>query len=447
MQWKAKWSIFLLLASLGLECACAGHVYWTDRRSGQTAIRRMGFDGSAPTTGTPLLPVSGDPRGMAVDAAGSRFFFGNGTQIWRAQLDGTGGAAAVTAQSALRDVLFRRDLNALLWGDETAGMVRRADAASFALSGAPDWPKPATGAYYVEVAAKFGRVIWGDSNSTIYAVPLEGSTASTPLKTGLQGLRGIAFDPLTSHLYWCERDAKAVKRAPLTETAGVLSLGAAQVVYGGLDTPHGLALDVLARKLYWTDTGTNSGTGAGDSGVSRGDMDPPFGPQEILIGAANASEPPATVFATQAWDVDLDRMATTYAAWVARFFPRNAPAAQTALDADPDQDSHTNLQEYVLGANPLRLETGSLVKAAWTDQHGVTVMYRRRRNVTDAEHRVEISADLLSWFTPLAQVTEVSVTPVPEDESVEDVVLAMPTEYVRDNQQQFLRISTMHLMP
>ena len=104
--------------------------------------------------------------------------------------------------------------------------------------------------------------------------------------TGLIRTRGVKVDPNGGYYYWCDRESHKVQRKPING-------GEIEDLYTGLDTPHGMTLDIRAGKIYWVDTGTNSIGGLGAKAVSRGDMDG-SGAQEVL---ANMSQP---------WDLTLD---------------------------------------------------------------------------------------------------------------------------------------------
>ena len=438
----------------GLAQTMAGGVYWTDRASGQKAIRRMGFDGASPTTTTPFIALSAadDPRGVALDVAAQKLYYGSGTQIVQANLDGTPASGKITGLTAVRDVRVRRDLGAILWCDENANRVGRADLSTLVTSGAPDWPKPASQAYYVDVAAPFGLVIWGGSgNNTISAAPYSGGTTSIPLlSTGIDELRGVCFDPLSSAVFWCDRNNKVVRRATLAVTAGVPSLGAVTTLYSGLDAPHGLVLDSAARKLYWVDSGANSGVGTGDSGVTRGDMDAPTGPAEVLIGTTNAAAPPVTVFNGQPWDLDLDRRTPTYPEWVSRVFARNALTATTDKTADPDADGAPNWREYMLGTHPLRPDQPvyepMIVAGPVTNSEHLAIKYRRRVGMTDAQIVPQFSNSLENWIDdelfqpPVSFFVEVSKSPLPEDEGVEEVIVRKTTALTAGAPPTFMRL-------
>ena len=231
-------------------------------------------------------------------------------------------------------------------------------------------------------------------------------------------LLGMVSMARAGGVYWTDRGASLIKRMSFDGTGLqtiTLSHPAVQTLYSNLDTPHGLALDIPARKLYWADTGNNAGTGVGDKAVSRGDFDGST-PIEVL---ATGSEP---------WDVDLDLRCRSYAEWRARYFRRDASPAQTNPTADPDGDGLPNAVEYALGLPPLRaaipgLPQGLLIAEPLTNVLYHAIKSRRRAGTTDLSCYVQVSTNLTDWVGSLtaAQTTEFQVTPL--DDGMEEVTV------------------------
>lgn len=398
----------------GLPCL-AGHIYWTDRTSGARKVRRMTLNGGSPTTTTPLISLgSADCRGIAVNVATNKIYYGIGTGIAEANLNGTGAVTRIANLSAVRDLKWHPgppDGGFLYWCDQTggtppnvsgSGTIRKASAANWAVDTA-DW-KMAPDAYYMDIdtAAPTPRIYWGDSNNTMASTLLAPTAITSDGSMGISAanIRGIAVDDAQSMVYWTERDAKAIYRCPLAANRTQLDLAARTTLYTNLDTPHGIEIDVVARKIYWVDSGTNSGVGQGDSGVSRGDMDAPYGAQEVLIGVANASYPPQTALVQQPWDLDLDLRSADYAAWVARFFPNSATTAQKASTADPDADGLNNSLEYATCTNPLR-PNAAPVEVERLPSGTLRIRYRQIGNNADLTLVPQVSTDLIQWHTNL----------------------------------------------
>ncbi len=394
----------LLVLLIATPCL-AGHIYWTDRFGSSTrTIRRMGLNGSAPTATTPLILVgTPDCRGIAVNVAANRLYYGVGTGIAEANLNGTGASTRLTGLTAVRDLKWDAAADRLYWCDQTAsgGLIRRTAvvapwvAETSSTLTAPD-------AYYMDIqqsAQPQPRFFWGTSGANIESTAFSGTgtaSSSGSLLSSGSNVRGLAVDEAGNMLYWTERDAKAIFRAPIPPLGQALDLTKRETLYQGLDTPHGLEIDPLARKIYWVDSGTNAGTGQGDGGVSRGDMDSPRGPMEIFIGTTNAAAPPRTVLQGQPWDVDLDLRSANYAEWTARFFRADAAPAVTASQADADGDGLKNALEYALATNPLAF-TPQPWQATRLPDGRWQIRFTQIGSNTDLRLSPQVSADLVTW--------------------------------------------------
>ena len=376
--------------------ADAGGVYWSDR--GASQLKRMNFDG----TGLRTITLSGavtspgtNVRGIAVDNVSNRIFWAdNGfARLLRANFDGSASTILYTitnGNSFPADVRLDLGNQFFYWCDQLRNRIQRStlDGASVIdviTSAAP------TGPYFMDLDIPAGNIYWGDFNGgSIFRANLDGSARET-LLTGNNQTRGVKLDPRERMLYWINRNDKKVHRCPLSAFAGgtiPLTHPAVQTLYTNLDTPHGLALDIPARKLYWADTGTNPGNGTGGQSVCRGDFDGST-PLEIL---ATGSEP---------WDVDLDLRCANYTEWTQRCFRREATPVQTSPDADPDGDGIPNAVEYAFDLSPMHADRSGLPTGLVTvgpvqgNYHAVN--YRRRIETSDLHYDVQVSTNLTEW--------------------------------------------------
>jgi hypothetical protein len=396
----------------------AGGVYWTDR--GASQLKRMSFDGSnlqtIPLSGAVTSPGS-NIRGLAVDGSSNRLFWAdNGLdRLLRANLDGSGSTILYTVpggNSFPADVRLDLANQLFYWCDQLRNVIQRSN-----LDGANVvnviTNAAATGPYFMDLDLAAGKIYWGDfGGGAIYRANLDGSSRET-LLTGNNNTRGVRVDPRGQMLYWINRDDKKVHRCPLAAfTGGTIPLThpAVQTLYTNLDTPHGLALDLRARKLYWADTGTNPGNGEGGQSICRGDIDGST-PLEIL---ATGLEP---------WDVDLDLRCADYAEWTRRCFRRDANPSDTAPGADPDGDGIPNAVEYALDLPPLYADRSELpagfiaVGPTQADYHAIT--YRRRLGASDLTYAVEVSTNLTQWTGNNPVPTTVELLPVPLGDGME----------------------------
>ena len=61
----------------------------------------------------------------------------------------------------------------------------------------------------------------------------------------------IGYDPVDGHVYWTDDEVKAIRRSRIDGSE------ATTLVSTELNHPDGIAVDWVARNLYWTDTGTD----------------------------------------------------------------------------------------------------------------------------------------------------------------------------------------------
>jgi DNA-binding beta-propeller fold protein YncE len=387
---------WLLLFPFLVNGLSAGGVTWTDR--GASAIKRMNFDGTALVTvsvsGAVVSPGT-NIRGIALDVSGGRMFWADngGDRILRANLDGT---SATILASLPAGISFPADVRLDLTGeriyfcDQQRNLLQRM---TFSGAGLETVINTANGnqPYFLDVVLAAGKVYWGGFTSgNLYRANLDGSAIET-IVTGNNNVRGVCVDSAGGMIYWINRDDKKVHRCLLSALpVNVLTSPAVQTLYQGLDTPHGLVLDLPARKLYWADTGSNVGIGLGDKAVSRGDLDGAT-PLEVL---AAGSEP---------WDVDVDPRCATYGEWRARYFRKDAPVSVTASVADPDGDGQINALEYACGSHPLHAGAPASPVVGFIYHDGVTgfphlaVRFHRRPASTDLVYFVQVSEDLVAW--------------------------------------------------
>lgn len=390
--------------------AQAGGVYWSDR--GASQLKRMNFDGSNLQT----IPLSGavtspgtNIRGLAVDGVSNRIFWAdNGAdRLLRANFDGSASTILYTiagGTSFPADVRLDLGNQLFYWCDQQRNRIQRSTLNGGSVTEVITNAAAAGGPYFMDLDVPMGKIYWGDfSGGSIFRANLDGSARET-LLTGNNMTRGVRLDPREQMLYWINRDDKKVHRCPLSAFAGgtiPLTHPAVQTLYTNLDTPHGLVLDIPARKLYWADTGTNPGLGEGGQSVCRGDFD---GSTSLEILATG----------TEPWDVDLDLRCASYSEWVLRCFRRDATLVQTSPDADPDGDGIPNAVEYALDLSPLRADRSELpagfvaVGPTQGEYHGVN--YRRRIGAGDLHYDVEVSTNLTQWAG--GATVEIRVTPL-----------------------------------
>jgi hypothetical protein len=431
---------FILLALHVSWLAHAGGIFWTDRGANQ--LKRMNFDGTSLQTislsGAVTVPGS-NTRGIAVDIVNEQIFWAdNGAdRLLRANFDGSSSVILHTitgGNSFPADVWLDPVSQLLYWCDQRRRRIQRA---TFNGNSVTDviTNTGSTGPYFMNMDTVAGKIYWGGfGDGSIYRANLDGSEHEL-LLTGNNDTRGVGVDREGGMLYWINRNDAKVHRCPLSAFVnGTIPLTHpdVQTLYEGLDTPHGLMLDIPARKVYWADTGTNPGSGSGGSAVSRGDFDG-SSPMEIL---ASGSQP---------WDVDLDRRCRSYGEWRLRCFRKDATTEQTNHDADPESDGIRNVLEYAFNLPPLHHTTagipaGSLITGpvAGAQYHALT--FRRRIGTSDLTYYVQVSTNLTTWLgTPAdPRTTEIETTSLGDDMEEVTVRTLYPLSGI---QSHFMRLN------
>lgn len=420
-----------------ISAAHAGGIYWTNR--GQGLLERSLYDGTG--RATVLSNAGANVRGLWLDLPNSRIYYcDNGADIiHRLNLDGTGriNLITLTAPAFPADIELNPAAGHLYYCDQTKAHIRRTNL---------DGSNPVTlvtdttyQPYYLDLDLVNGKIYWGDfdglssNTGNVFRMNLDGSGRETVV-TGNLETRGVCVDPDGGRLYWVNRNFAGIMRCKLSDLpVSATDASKAQMLYSGLDTPHGMVLDVPAGKVYWVDTGTNPGAGLGSQAISRGDMDG-SGPHEVLVNLG--SEP---------WDIDVDPRVTGYAEWTARFFVRN-PGSIAAADADPDNDGIFNVLECALGLRPRVPDVAGLPVSITHSESGESfpaIRFSRRTGVAGLTVLPQHSFEMEFWWDETSPTDEiprlahVSTTPLPENM---ELVTYRSIYSLRQNPRQFLRV-------
>lgn len=355
----------------GLVSVDAGKIYWCDRNVGK--VQRANLDGSELET---LIEVnSTNLRGIAVDIPDGKLYFADNAAdtISRANLDGSGVTVLVTDRGFPADVDLDLVNRKLYWCDQQRGVIERSNLDGSQLETVVATPSP----YYLDLDLPGQRLFWGDfAAGNIHYVGLDDSGAApVNVVTGQPRIRGVKLDLDRGEVVWCNRQSNHVQRRTL---AG----GPLQTVITDLDTPHGLAIDPVARKAYWCDTGTD-GHNQGGRTISRTDLDV-GGPLETVAALS------------QPWDADIDYMTSSYEQYVARYFRIGRTEEETETGGDFDEDGFTQLLEYGTASHPERQDLVPAYGIQENDE-GWFFHYQRFHGVTDLDYRLEVSDDMDVW--------------------------------------------------
>ena len=203
-----------------------GKIYWTNMNEGteQGSLQRADLDGSHVEY---VIKPGGahTPKQLQIDAAHGRLYWCNrdGFTLARSRLDGTEPEILITGLQNPVGMALDVDKGMFYFSDKNAQTIRRAkmDAAPGSLAGRKD----------IET-----------------------------LFSGLARPIDLALDLGQGKIYWTDRDEGMVHRAPIEVPAGktAANRGDIETLVRGLNTPIGMALDLKAGKLYWTEGGSGA---------------------------------------------------------------------------------------------------------------------------------------------------------------------------------------------
>ena len=238
-------------------------IYWTTGDK----IQRSDGDGA----NVEDLVTFGSPRGMTVDVLEGKIYWTDQDTrwIWRANLDGSGPEAVITAR-LIRPVAIALDLGRgqIYWTDAGSNKIQRAN-----LDGSRVETLVSIGLHSPEGLAldvDGGKVYWSDyGTNKIQRANLDGSQVEDLITTGLKIPGELALDVEAGKIYWTDYGIDKIQRADLDGS------NVEDLVTTGLRIAKGLALDVAGGKIYWADAGIGK--------VHRANLDGSEG-EEVVTG-------------------------------------------------------------------------------------------------------------------------------------------------------------------
>jgi DNA-binding beta-propeller fold protein YncE len=280
-----------LLAVLALDVALnlvataqqGDRMYWTDvgTGTGDGKIQRADLNGD----NVDPLVITGltAPFGIALDVAGGKMYWTNASvtdskesKIQRANLDGS------AVEDLVTDVLMVPSGIALdvaggkmYWTDMYVGWIQRANLDGSNIEDLVTTALTAPAGIALDVAG--GKMYWTDERAAkIQRANLNGDNVEDLVTDVLSYPVGIALDVAAGKMYWTDAGMQGqpdgrIQRADLNgDNVEDLVCAACPPEHTALTMPIGIALDVAAGKMYWTDTGN---TDAADGKIQRANLD------------------------------------------------------------------------------------------------------------------------------------------------------------------------------
>ena len=196
------------------------------------------------------------------------------------------------------------------------------------------------------------KMYWTDAGTArIQCANLDGTNVQTLVSTGARSLQGIALDVTDGKIYWIALEATGVNAFGKIQRADLDGSNITDVV-NIVQDPDGLALDVVGRKLYWTEwtsfvsTKVITFANSGNINVGNAGVDNTKGPGAIVRSDLNGTNKEDIVQMNERpYDVALGISPTTTVA------PGEADKAYPAWDVNTD--GQTDITDLVMVATAL----------------------------------------------------------------------------------------------
>ncbi len=240
-----------------------GKMYWSVfSLDGTNKIRRANLDGSSIED---LVSLGTFPtQQMTVDPVGQKIYWSEvlPTAIRRSNLDGSNVEDVVTQNIVLpRSFAVDSAGGKIYWTEEQDHTIRRAD-----LNGANAEDLVSQGLVLpngIRLDVDDGKMYWTDVGAgAIRRAELTGANVEVVAFRIFRAPAGMAIDRRNEKIYWADR-ATGLHRVDFEGTSFET------LVPGGTNSPHSVALDLGAGKMYWTNGGTDQVRGK----IQRSNLD------------------------------------------------------------------------------------------------------------------------------------------------------------------------------
>lgn len=205
-----------------------------------------------------LITISAFALCANVHAQSNKVYWSTGTQIGRADLDGSNSEVVVSGLSAPIDVKLARCDGKIYWSDSVSRRIQRAnlDGSNIETIYASQAPwRPSGIALDFDARQIYFGEIDGTPNgagqitdSRLSRVDFDGSNATVLLGLGPTRPFGIELDLANDRMYWAEFATGDIRSARLDGSQ-------AAVLANTSGSAAALALDLVNRRVYWADAG------------------------------------------------------------------------------------------------------------------------------------------------------------------------------------------------
>jgi hypothetical protein len=260
---------WLLLAALcaAPSAAAADRIYWAEYDG--AAISWANLDGSGGgdlhTAGAPM----DGPMGLAIDSAAGRLYWvnygtngsGTGTTISWANLNGSGGGKLTTDATIQgpHGIAIDPSTERIYWTNDgtTPNTISYANLDGSGGGVLPTGAATVNGPRGLALDLRTHRIYWANHDGyTISYANLDGSGGGNLNTTGATlpyDAEGVAIDPVAERIYWGTLCANGKPFPDKISYANLDGSGGGDLNTMGatLDCPHGVAVDPVARRVYW----------------------------------------------------------------------------------------------------------------------------------------------------------------------------------------------------
>jgi len=237
-------ALFLSL-SCGLTYANEStNIYWTDQSVGK--IQSANLDGSDIKT---LVQLDSYPLALNFDSLNRKLYWLEQVKgiIKRSNIDGSEVEQFMAEKVGNTTAMsVYPDLNKVIWANRQQGKVfllelSTSNITSFSI---PSSSKPLD----IKLDPKGKKIYWSSGDKKIQRADLDGSSIEDVVTQGLNMPFGLAIDSENGFIYWADLMAGKIQRSTL-DGQNIETL----IQASGLIAPHEIELDLLNKKIYWTD--------------------------------------------------------------------------------------------------------------------------------------------------------------------------------------------------